>query len=205
MGQQYKEAHLEAKKSKRKIRDEYEKARTNFVKMTSDYETAQKNLDAALADYQQLVKKKEEAPALMKLEFKARLIKQELDSLKNKLADGKDHLNDQKLKVYDENDKIRLFVNTWNEQRENVFRQILHTVITLMDENLNDVDRSFENLIVTLNQAITVKEEKEKEKEKEKVEEPLLVEQKNTTSIVLDEPKSLSPQKSEEKKSSKNL
>ena len=151
MNVDYNEKYLELKKEKKKIIKELEECHSTFLKIKNEYEALQKQLESQLSEYQDLLKKKEESSVILKQEMKVRLIKGNLDSMKNKLADADDKYKECKSIATDTNDKIQAFLKQWKAQREIVCQNTLRTVITICEENYIDAEKAFEFLITNFN------------------------------------------------------
>jgi len=147
MSLEYNEKYAEVKEEKKQIAEAYEEAYLAYFKIKSEYETLYKALDVALADYQAKYKKKEADEVVLRSEMKARLLKSQLDSLKNKMVGTTDSLKDMIKKVYLENDKLRNFIKDWKLRQASVCQNVLRGVISILEESFVDCEASLERLL----------------------------------------------------------
>ncbi len=146
MSLEYNEKYAEIKAEKKQIAKDYEDTYLAYFKIKSEYETLYKALDVALAEYQVTYKKKESDEVVLRHEMKARLLKSQLDSMKNKMVKTTDSLKDMIKKVYFENDKLRNFIKDWKLRQASVCQNVLRGVISVLEESSVDCETVLEKL-----------------------------------------------------------
>jgi len=147
MTAEYEEKYEGAKAEKVRLAKEYDEAHLNYTKLKGEYDALHKTLEASVAEYQAKYKMKKGDEVVLKHEMKARLIKSQIDSLTNKLSVAEDKLNESKRNIEEENEKIAVFIQMQNEKKEHTCQNILKNVIQTFENNLSDMERSFEVLI----------------------------------------------------------
>lgn len=152
MSVEYNEKYAEVKSEKKRIAKDYEEAYIVYFKLKNEYETLNKSLHDALEDYQSKYKKKEKDEVVLKYEMKARLLKSQLDSLRNKLVSATDNLKEMSKTVHNENAKLQTFIQEWNHRKAAVCQNVLRSVVAMLEENAVDCERKFEKLIGNLDE-----------------------------------------------------
>lgn len=146
MSVEYNENYVKLKAEKKKIAKDYEEAYIAYFKLKNEYETLYTALGAALDDYQVKFKRKESDEVVLRYEMKARLLKSQLDSLRNKLVSATDNLKDLARTVNSENDKLTRFIKDWNLRKASVCQNVLRSIISILEETAVDSERAFEKL-----------------------------------------------------------
>lgn len=147
MGKEYLQDYEEMNKTRDSVKEEFEKAVQYQKKVTNEYEALEKQLDESLLSYHELTKKKESPSTLLKAEMKIRLLKQDLDGFRAKLADAKTRVQEQSENIKEANIKIKTFKKHWKKQLHSVFLNALRSSISIIEEHYSDIDQAYASLL----------------------------------------------------------
>jgi len=150
---EYNERYLELKKEKKLLSKEYEDAFRTYMQLKEEFDELQGDIELCTSDYHSSVKNRETDTIVHKLEAKTHRLSGDMDSLKNKLALARDKLARVKDHISRQNLKLRHFTKEWNQQRESVCKNMLHSMFGIFLEGLHDQKNTFESLITTYNEA----------------------------------------------------
>lgn len=147
----YEEQYLAMKHDKKDHVGAYEDAQQDFTNLKKEQEELEKYLKTILDEYQNKCDNREDSEILLKYEMKARRAKLQLDSLKNKVVEAEDKLNECKSGLDEENDKISLFIKNWETKKLTVCQSTFKSLILTLRDKIDNAEKILSVLISPAN------------------------------------------------------
>jgi len=126
---------------------EYEDVHQSYQKIKAEYQNLEASLESSQKNYSSKVENREDSESLLKQEMKVRLLKMQLDTMKNKLSEITDRQNEQSMIKEIELEEINNFVKQREAKKVSICQKAFKNLMVTLLEKFNSAEMVFESLI----------------------------------------------------------